>query len=56
MGKPYSVLEIHPLQNKGPLMEITVSLSYLSYKRGRLMLAVSDWSGVEFRFDCQAQK
>lgn len=54
--KSFSILRIHPIQNDGPRLQVQVSVYYVSYHRGRLGLALSDWSKVEFRYDCQAQK
>jgi hypothetical protein len=56
LRKDFPVLEIHPAHNEGAQLKITVSLSYFSYKRRRSMFAVSDWSDVEFRFDCEKQE
>jgi len=56
LKKDFPILEIHPIKNKGAQLTITVSLSYFSYKRRQSMFAVSDWSDVEFRFDCDKQE
>jgi hypothetical protein len=53
LGKEFAILEIHPIQSDGAELKINISVSYVSYKKGRLMLAVSDWSDVELRYDCE---
>jgi len=56
LHKDFPVFEIHPPKVAGPKLTIDVSVYYVSWKKGRLMLAVSDWSDVEFRYDCERQK
>jgi hypothetical protein len=56
VGKAFSILRIHPMQNDGARLEIQVSVYYFSYEKRRLAYALSDWSTVEFRFDCEKQK
>jgi len=56
LRKGFAVLRIHPMQSDGSLLKILVSVSYLTYEKHRFMYAVSDWSDVEFRYDCERQK
>jgi hypothetical protein len=56
LQKEFPIFEIQPAKIAGAKLTITVSVSYVSVKKGRLMLAVSDWSDVEFRYDCEQQK
>lgn len=53
LGKEFSVLEIHPIQNAGPLLRVQVSVAWIKYKSGRLLFQLSDWSDVEFKYDCE---
>jgi hypothetical protein len=53
--KGFSVLEIHPMHNVGTLLDIQVSVSWIKYEKGRLILLFSDWSDVELRYDCEKQ-
>ena len=55
LKKDFSVLEIHPVRNRGPQLKIQVSVSWVGYQGGRLVFAISDWSDVEFRYDCVKQ-
>ena len=55
LKKDFSVLEIHPARNRGPQLKIQVSVSWVEYQGGRLVFAISDWSDVEFRYDCVKQ-
>jgi hypothetical protein len=51
-GKEFSVLEVHPVHTDGSFLRIEISLSWFSSREGRLEFALSDWSDVEFAFDC----
>ena len=53
--KEFSVFEIHPMRNVGSGLKIQISVSWVSSRKGRLVLAFSDWSDVEFRYDCEKQ-
>jgi hypothetical protein len=44
------------MQNEGARLKIEVSVSYVEYRKRRFLLALSDWSDVEFRYDCEKQK
>jgi hypothetical protein len=52
LHKQYAVLEIHPAHNEGQRLRIHVSLSWVGDEAGKLALFYSDWSDVEFEFDC----
>jgi hypothetical protein len=56
LGKEYAVLVIRPIQNEGPTLKVAVVVHWVSYKKHRLMLGLSDWSNVEFRYDCDQQQ
>jgi hypothetical protein len=56
VGKAFSILRIHPVRNNGARLEIRVTVSHFSYEKRRLTYALSGWSTVEFRFDCEKQK
>lgn len=53
MRKEFSVLEIHPVHSEGPQLKIQVSVSWVKYQNRSLVLAISDWSDVEFQYDCE---
>lgn len=55
LRKEFAVLRIHPVQNAGTELKIEVSVSYFKYRRGKTIFAVSDWSDVKFRYDCEKQ-
>jgi hypothetical protein len=55
LRKEFSILRIHPIQSEGSRLKIQVSVSYLKYEKGRLDLGLSDWSDVDFRYDCERQ-
>jgi hypothetical protein len=56
LGKSYSTLVIRPIQNEGATLKIEVVVYWVSYKKHRLQLGLSDWSDVEFRYDCDKQQ
>ena len=55
LRKPYSVLKIQPMKSEGARLKIQVTVYWVEYKKSKLNLAVSDWSDVEFRFNCETQ-
>lgn len=56
LRKEFGILRIHPLQSDGSLLKIQVSVSYFTYQHRKFLFAVSDWSEVEFRYDCETKK
>jgi hypothetical protein len=56
LRKGYSILRIRPIQNDGSTLRIEVSVSYVRFEKGKFTRGVSDWSDVEFRYDCEQQK
>jgi hypothetical protein len=55
-GKSYAALVIQPMQNEGKTLKIAVVVYWISYKKGHLQLGLSDWSKVEFHYDCDKQQ
>lgn len=53
LSKPFVTLRIGPIRNEGAVLRIVVSTSWFSYKKHRLLFGYSDWSDVEFRYDCE---
>jgi hypothetical protein len=43
------------LVNKTAFGKIAISVYWASYKKGRLELALSDWSEVELNYNCEKQ-
>jgi hypothetical protein len=56
LRKSYAVLVIRPMQNEGKTLKIEVVVYWVSYKKRRLQLGASDWSDVEFRYDCDKRQ
>jgi hypothetical protein len=56
LRKEFSIVRIHPMQSNGTGLKIMISVYRLKYEKQRLLLALSDWSDVEFRYDCEKQK
>jgi hypothetical protein len=55
LRKPFSILKIQPMKSEGARLKIQVTVYWIEYKKSKLNLALSDWSDVEFRFDCETQ-
>ena len=56
LRKEFAILRIRPIQSDGSLLRIQVSVSYLTHEKGKFLHAISDWSDVEFRYDCENHK
>ena len=56
LGKSDAVLVIRPIRNEGATLKIAVVVYWVSYKKRRLQLGLSDWGEVEFRYDCDKQQ
>jgi hypothetical protein len=56
LGKSFSVLKIRPIRNHIDLLKINITVYWVSYEKERLVFALSDWSDVEFRHDCEQKK
>jgi len=56
LKKGFSVLEISPIQNHGAELKINITVSYLEFRKGKMLFAVSDWSNVTFDYDPEGQK
>lgn len=54
--KEFALLKIYPIQNLGPRLELTINVYYFSFRKHKWTYGLSDWSTVEFRFDCDKQK
>lgn len=53
LNNSFLVLKIAPIRNQGTVLKIVVSTYWFSYKKHRLQFAYSDWSDVEFHYDCK---
>jgi hypothetical protein len=57
LGKSYSILVIRPMHNEGQTLKVAVIVYWFSSsKKNRLQFALSDWSNVEFHYDCDKQQ
>ena len=55
LRKEFAVLEVHPIHNEGTRLTIQVSVSWAKHQKNRLELGLSDWSNVEFLYDCEKE-
>lgn len=56
LGESYAILRVGPMQADGDALKIAVVVYQVSYKKHRLQFGLSDWSDVEFRYDCEKQQ
>lgn len=55
LRREFSVLKIEPIKAAEPNLTVLVSLYWVSYKKRKLNLGLSDWSEVRFLYDCEKQ-
>jgi DNA-binding transcriptional ArsR family regulator len=55
LRKPFSILKVQPMRSAGARLKIQVTVYWVEYKKSKLDLALSDWSDVEFRFNCETE-
>jgi hypothetical protein len=55
LRKPFSILKIWPIKSEGASLKIQVTFYWIKYKKSNLTFALSDWSDVEFRYNCETQ-
>lgn len=55
LKKTFSILEVHPIHDRGSTLRIHTAQNWVESHDGRLMIAISGWANVEFRYDCQQQ-
>lgn len=56
LKRGFSVLELSPMQNNGAELKINITVSYVEFRKGKMLFAVSDWSNVTFDYDPEVQK
>jgi hypothetical protein len=56
LKKEFAVLTIHPIHKEGAHLRIQVSTSWVEYKKKGLWFGISDWSDVEFQYDCDKRR
>jgi hypothetical protein len=55
LRKEFAVLRVHPLRYNGGRFKILIGVSWFKVKKGHLFYAFSDWSEVEFQYNCEKQ-
>ena len=53
--KQFSFLEVHPIHDRSSILKVHIAQNWVESRRGRLIIAISDWADIEFRYDCQEQ-
>jgi hypothetical protein len=54
--KEFSILKAHPAQVEGERVKVSYTLHWVSYKKRNLLIGLSDWSEVYFRYDREKAK
>jgi hypothetical protein len=55
-SKAFSVLIVNPARLDGTRIKVVVEQRWVDQNHGRIVLAVSDWGAVFFRFDCATRE
>jgi hypothetical protein len=56
LRKEFAILVAYPMVNEGERLEITFNVYWISYKKRSLGYALSDWSKVYFRYECDKRE
>jgi hypothetical protein len=56
LHKEFAVLRIHPMRNSGSSLKIYIGVYWFSSNKDHVVYAFSEWSNVEFRYDCEDRK
>ena len=55
LKKGFSILEVHPIHDRGSTLKLHIAQNWVESHHGQLWIGISDWANVEFRYDCQQQ-
>jgi hypothetical protein len=55
LRKEFAVLRVHPMRYNGGHLKIFIGISWFKAKKKHLFYAFSDWSEVEFQYNCEKQ-
>jgi hypothetical protein len=56
LRKEFAILVAYPMVNDKERLEITFNVYWISYGKHNLSFALSDWSKVYFRYDCEKRE
>lgn len=56
LGKEFPILVAYPMVNEGERLEISFNVYWITYEKRSLNYALSDWSTVYFRYDCEKRE
>jgi hypothetical protein len=56
LRKEFPILRASPMVNEGQRVRVSFTLCFFSYVKRRLTYALSDWSDVYFRYDCEKKQ
>lgn len=56
LRKEFPILVAYPMVNEGERLEITFNVYWINYKKRSLNYALSDWSKVYFRYECDKRE
>lgn len=56
LRKELPILIAHPMETERERVKISFTLHWFSYKKQSMTYAISDWSTVYFRYDCEKRE
>ena len=56
LRKDFAILVVYPMVNDKERLRITFNVYWITYEKRSLSYALSDWSNVYFRYDCENKK
>lgn len=56
LRKEFAILVTYPMVNDKERLEMTFNVYWISYEKRNLSFALSDWSKVYFRYDCEKRE
>ena len=56
LRKELPILIAHPMENERERLTISFTFHWFSYKKRSLIYAISEWSNVYFRYDCEKRE
>jgi hypothetical protein len=56
LHKEFPIFVLRPIDQTGGVTNISVHLCWVSYGKGKLLIATDSWASVHFRYDAAARK
>jgi hypothetical protein len=56
LRRDFATLKVFPIESSGDDLVMQVRVEWAELRRGKLIHAISDWSDVTFRYDCEKKQ